>query len=129
MRNIIALSILIFFSSVMLAQEASTENVYSLEIWEADISSKDGFYTLNIGIYNNGAPFGNPVIQAFYKDIIIANVEQVADDVILKRNSIHQVSLPIEIPNNYKGKKIKLEISISNGIHTMKEKLKVAIGK
>lgn len=126
MKNIITLSIFILFSSILYGQQDTIKN-YKMEVWDAEILNNNGYNAIKLSFYNLGSPYKNPIIQISYKDIVIANVEKKAEECVILRNSLHKIELPIEIPNDYDSKKIKLDVFITNGEHSMNEKVKVIV--
>ncbi len=129
MKNTFALALMVCFSLVVFGQEQPSTN-YDVEIWNAEIFNKSGYDFIEIDVYNNGAAYSNMDIQVMYDDIYLANSRnENASLEALSKQTLHKFELPIEIPSNHKGKKIKVEIIISNRDHEYKEKMKVAINK
>ena len=126
MRNIITLVIITLLSFTAHSQnEAGTSA--NLEIWNVEILNKNGFNFIEIDVYNSGKDYLAPAIQVIHEDIFIVNPQKVPEEDALRGQSFHKFSLPIEIPSTHTGKKIKLEILISNQIDSMSEKHKVKI--
>lgn len=131
MKNIVTLAIIILLGSVMYAQKevVSTPpaNNYELEIWKVEVQSKEGFNYLEIDVFNNGDNYPDPSIQVMHDDIYIVNPENIAQAIELPSNGFHKFEFPVELPNNHNGKKIKLEVKISNEEHSMVQKFKIKV--
>lgn len=124
MKHIITLFLCLFMLAIAHSQDSTN---LELEIWEVEILNKNGFNIIEIDIFNSGTEYPYPVIQVMHDESIIVNVEQKKEMLVLQPSSIRKFELPIEIPSNFKGKKIKLEVRIANGTHSMKEKFKVKL--
>lgn len=124
MKNIVLISLCSLFLAT--AHSQISDN-YSLEIWSAEIYHKDSVDFIELDVFNNGSKYDSPTIQIMHGKAIIGNPKKNKEDVVLQPRSIHKFELPVELPKNYDGKKIKLEIVISNEAHTLAKKLKVKI--
>lgn len=154
MKNLIVFTLCFSF---LTAAHSQTSNEYALEIWSAEVFSKDGFDFLELDIFNNGSEIKNPEIKILHEEVSIGKLEKKEEveeseetkeveetdkvevikvakenkveieDLILKPQSIHKLELPIELPSNHEGKKIKLEIVIKHKSYKLSKKLKVKV--
>lgn len=132
MKNIVTLTIIVLLSSVIHAQKEEIPSLppadYSLEIWKVEVQSKEGFNYLEIDVFNSGDNYPEPSIQVTHDDIYIVNPENKPQTIELPSNGFHKFEFPVEFPNNHNGKKIKLEVFISNKEHSMSQKFKIKVG-
>ena len=132
MKNIITLAIIILLVSAINAQKEKTPTTitaasYSLEIWDIGVQSKNGFNYLEIDVFNSGDNYPEPSIQVIHNDIYIVNAENKSQTTELPSNNLHKFEFPIELPNDHNGKKIKVEVLISNKEHSMSKKFKIKV--
>lgn len=131
MKNIVTLAIIVLLVSAIHAQKEEIPATpiidYSLEIWNIEIQSKDGFNYLEIDVFNNGDNYPAPSIQVIHDDIYIVNPENKSQTIELPSNGFNKFEFPVEFPNNHNGKKIKLEVKISNKHHSMSQKFKIKV--
>lgn len=127
MKNIVTLTVFILLSLVAYSQDEEPKS-YDIEIWDAEVYSKNDFSYIELSLYNAGDAFDEPVIQILHDDIFIANTEKEVEDAPMLSKSLHKYEIPVEIPSNYSGKKIKIEILVTFGKEFVsKNKIKAKI--
>jgi hypothetical protein len=131
MKNIVTLAIIVLLVSVIHAQKEEIPTKiatdYSLEIWNIEVQSKEGFNYLEIDVFNSGDNYPAPSIQVIHNDIFIVNAENKPQTIEMPSNGFHKFEFPVEFPNSHDGKKIKLEVKISNKDHSMSQKFKIKV--